>query len=169
MAAACLALFTISATAQGPGGPPGGPRMDMPAGPQGPPEFGGPLPGHMDGGDLFEKREGFFQKKLGLTDEQTKEMRNQFVNFQERTRKTRMALMTLADEKRTMLMSGKIDAQKLASIDEEIVKTTSELMRERLKMRRDRLSLLTPDQITRLADAMAERHHRRGGHHRGMR
>jgi Spy/CpxP family protein refolding chaperone len=100
---------------------------------------------------------------MNLTDEQKKEMRGLKVGFHERTRKARVALASLGDERRTMMMSGKIDEQKLAKIDEDTVKAESELMRERMKMRRDRLALLSPEQLTRLAEMMTDR----PGHGRG--
>jgi Spy/CpxP family protein refolding chaperone len=96
-------------------------------------------------------------KKLGVTDEQKKQIRALYVGFKDRTRKTRMDLMSLKDEKKTMLLSGKIDQQKLAQIDDQIVKLVPDLVREKLKLRRDRLALLTPEQIGRVADWQAER------------
>ena len=113
-------------------------------------------------------------KKLGVTDEQKKQIRALYVGFKDRTRKTRMDLMSLKDEKKTMLLSGKIDQQKLAQIDDQIVKLVPDLVREKLKLRRDRLALLTPEQIGRLADWKAERafrskmHKMRSGRMRGM-
>jgi Spy/CpxP family protein refolding chaperone len=117
-----------------------------------------------------------FIKKLGITDEQKKQIRGLYVAFKDRTRKTRTDLMALKDEKKTMLMSGKIDQQRLAQIDDQIVKLKTDLLKERLKLKRDRLALLTPEQIDKLADVMAHRafhskmkkmhgHHGRGGMH----
>ncbi len=96
-------------------------------------------------------------KKLGITDEQKKQIRALYIGFLDRTRKTRMELRSLKDEKRTMLLSGKIDQQKLAQIDDQIVKLVSSVMHEKLKLQRDRLALLTPDQLGRVADWQAER------------
>ncbi len=113
-------------------------------------------------------------KKLGITDEQKKQIRALYVGFKDRTRKTRMDLMSLRDEKKTMLLSGKIDQQKSAQIDDQIVKLVSDLVREKLKLRRDRLALLTPEQIDRVADWQAERafraklHKMHWGRMRGM-
>ena len=108
-------------------------------------------------------------KKLGITDEQKKQIRDLYVGFRDRTRKTRMDLMSLKDEKKTMLLSGKIDQQKFAQTDDQIVKLAGDLMREKLKLRRDRLALLTPEQIGRVADWQAERAFRAKMHkmHRG--
>jgi protein CpxP len=118
-------------------------------------------------------------KKLGITDEQKTKFRALYTGFKDRTRKTRMELWSLKDEKRTMLLSGKIDQQKLAQIDDQLVKVKTDLMKERLKFRRDRLGLLTPEQINKVADLMAARafrakfgkmHHRwegRRGHSEG--
>jgi len=96
-------------------------------------------------------------KKLGITDEQKKQFRGLYVGFMDRTRKTRSDLMALKDEKKTMLISGKIDQQKLAQIDDQVVKLRSDLMKEALKLKRDRLALLTPEQLEKVADFRAEK------------
>ncbi len=178
---ATVALFTmgsLAAYAQGspaaPGGSPmmKGPMMGMMEQPGGPPHesFGKGHRGH--------SLEGLM-KKLGITDEQKKQFRALYTGFQDRTRKTRMELMSIKDEKRTMLLSGKVDQQKLAQLDDQLVKVKTDLMKERLKMRRDRLALLTPEQVSKVADLMAARafsaksgkmHHRwegRRGHSEG--
>jgi Spy/CpxP family protein refolding chaperone len=54
--------------------------------------------------------------------------------------------------KEAMLISGKIDQAKLAKLDEETTKLASEVMGEDLKMKREQLALLTPEQIDHLAD-----------------
>jgi Spy/CpxP family protein refolding chaperone len=127
-------------------------------------------------GEPFHGKPGFetFMKKLGITDEQKKQFRNLQVAFKDKTRKARSELMSLNDEKRTMLMSGKVDQQKLSQIDDQIVKLRADVMREALKLKRDRLALLTPEQQERIADFEAEKalHHRmmhrpRGPHHGG--
>jgi len=97
------------------------------------------------------------QKKLGLNDEQKNQMRALHVGFKDRTRKARTELMALKDEKKTMLLSGKIDQQKLAQIDDQVVKLVSEVLKEKLKLRRDRLALLTPEQVGKIADWRAEK------------
>ncbi|MGO9120650.1 MAG: Spy/CpxP family protein refolding chaperone, partial [Desulfomonilaceae bacterium] len=96
-------------------------------------------------------------EKLGITDEQKTKIRALRVGFLDRTRKTRMDLRTIKDEKKTMLLSGKIDQQKLAQADDQVVKLVSDLLKEKLKLRRDRLALLTPEQIGRIADWQAEK------------
>jgi protein CpxP len=55
-----------------------------------------------------------------------------------------------------MLLSGKIDQQKLAQIDDQFLKVKTELMKARLKFQRDRLALLTPEQTNKLADWIAQ-------------
>jgi Spy/CpxP family protein refolding chaperone len=114
----------------------------------------------------------FLEKKLGLTDEQKKAMRALRAGYQDRTRKARMSLLSLKDEKHTMLMMGNADQKKLAQMDDQIVKLVSEVLTERLKMRRDRLALLTPEQLDRLGDLVTRkgfrsevrRMHNRHGH-----
>jgi Spy/CpxP family protein refolding chaperone len=134
-----------------------------------PPEFGG----------KWHSRHGLeaIQKKLGITDDQKKQMRALYVGFSDRTRKARTELMAIKDEKRTMLMSGKIDQQKLAQLDDQAVKLRADVMRERLKLKRDRLAIMTPEQIEKLADLKASKAFRHkfekmhggmhGGHGRG--
>lgn len=96
-------------------------------------------------------------EKLGITDAQKKQIRSLYVAFRDRTRKARAELRSLKDEKRTMLLSGKIDQQKLAQIDDQTVKLAGDVMREKLKLQRDRLALLTPEQLERVSDWQAER------------
>lgn len=105
-------------------------------------------------------------KKLGITDEQKKQLRGLYVGFRDKTRKARTELMSLRDEKKTMLLSGKVDQQKLAQIDEQVVKLRSEVMREALKLKRDRLAILTPEQLDRVADLEAEKAFRHKMHMR---
>ncbi len=162
-------VFLIGATAlvasalEGSPGPPG--DVEFQPGPgQGPPpgdpggDFGRRFKGHGP-----KERGQAFVKELGLTEEQQDKMRQLRVSFRDRTRKTRMSLMSLKDEKSTMLESGAVNMEKLAKLDDEIVKTKTELMRERLKMQRDRLSLLTPEQIKKLGQFKGHKH--RGGRH----
>ncbi len=145
---------------------PAGPQPSAPA-LQGPADHPSSAPwmGRFHHTDRME----FMAKKLGITDEQQKKMRQLSVGFQDRTRKARMGLIALKDEKRTMLMSGKVDQQKLAQMDDQKVKLVSEVMTERLKMRRDRLALLTPDQLDKLGDLVAKKafHSRFKKIHRG--
>ena len=105
-------------------------------------------------------------KKLGITDEQKAKIRALRVGFLDRTRKTRMDLRTIKDEKKTVLLSGKIDQQKLSQMDDQVVKLVSDLLKERLKLRRDRLALMTPEQIGRIADWKAEKAFRSKRMHR---
>jgi Spy/CpxP family protein refolding chaperone len=121
----------------------------------------GPQPSEPSGEFMGRGHHGHFMeammKKLGITDDQKKQIRGLYVGFKDRTRKARADLMSLKDEKKTMLLSGKIDQQKLAQIDEQVVKLKSDVMREKLKLRRDRLALLKPEQIDRIADWQAEK------------
>jgi periplasmic protein CpxP/Spy len=96
-------------------------------------------------------------EKLKLTDDQLKQMLLSYVDFRDRTRKARNALMGLHDEKETMVISGKIDQARLAKLDEEVTKLASEVMREGLKMKREGLSKLTPEQVDRLSDFLSKR------------
>jgi len=153
-----LGLVTLAsatcfiALAAPPGPPPGPPPHGGPGfgGPPGPPPHGPEFPALLDGPpDLIEK--------LKLTDDQLKQMRLAYVEFKDKTRKARNALMGLRDEKETMLISGKIDQAKLAKLDEETTKLASEVMGEDLKMKRDELSKLTPEQVNLLADFLSKK------------
>ncbi|MGO9566753.1 MAG: Spy/CpxP family protein refolding chaperone [Desulfomonilaceae bacterium] len=153
--AALFAMGSLAAFAQGApaaqGGPPAmkGAMMGHPAGPPaGPPEQ------FMGKEHSRHSLEGLM-KKLGITDEQKTQIRALYTSFRDRTRKTRMELMSIKDEKHTMILSGKVDQQKLAQLDDQLVKLKTDLMKERLKLRRDRLGLLTPEQISKVADMMA--------------
>jgi Spy/CpxP family protein refolding chaperone len=133
--------------------PPHEELMDMEDGPA----FDGPLgppPGRPHHGPGMMGHGGFpppLLEKLKLTDDQQKQMRSALVSFQDKSRKARSALMGLEDEKKTMMMSGKIDQSKLGKLDEDIVKLRSEVMSEALKMKREHLSTLTPEQLEVLA------------------
>jgi periplasmic protein CpxP/Spy len=132
------------------------------AGPTGPPAVTGGAgepagPAHEFAGSSHHRHSlKAIMKKLGITDEQKKQFRSLYVGFSDRTRKARTELMALKDEKKTMLLSGKIDQQKLAQIDDQLVKTKTDLLKEKLKFKRDRLALLTPEQLDKVADWMAE-------------
>jgi len=157
-----LGLFTIAsatclvAFGDPPGPPPYGGAFF--GGPPGPPP--GPPP-HGEFPNLWDGPPALIEK-LKLTDDQLKQMRLAYADFQERTRKTRNALMGLNDEKRGMLISGKIEAGKVAKLDEDITRLTSEVMAEGLKMKREQLAKLTPEQVDRLADFLARRPHPHG-------
>ncbi len=115
-------------------------------------------------------------KKLGITDEQKSKIRALYVGFRDQTRKTRMGLLSLRDEKKTMMLSGKVDQTKLAQMDDQIVKLVSDVLKEKLKLRRDILAQLTPEQLGRIADWKAgkmfhrrmEMMHRLGGKRHGF-
>ncbi len=178
IALVCVSVFAASlfAAAQGSGerpGPPQPPGIDRPgAAPYGPPGMGqGPPPGMSEGppgfgrGHLrrFGRRWGRgmgparLERVLKLTAEQKDKMRELFVDFSNTTRKARMTLRALKDEKMTMVAAGKIDPKKLAEIDDRIIKAQTELLRERLKMKRERMAVLTDDQIRRIGALLAQR------------
>jgi Spy/CpxP family protein refolding chaperone len=157
LAITCATCFIALAAPPGPpplggaffGGPPGPPPGPPPPGAG---FFGGslgPPPGSPPFGPLFGPPD--LVEKLKLTDDQLKQMRQVFVDFENNSREARIILMGLHDEKRTMLMSGKIDQAKLEKMDEYTAKLASEVMTKELKMKRDLLSKLTPDQIDRMA------------------
>ena len=111
-----------------------------------------------------------FYERLGLTKDQKKKIRGLVGVILNDTRSARTAKMALKDEKRAMIISGKIDPKRLAAIDDEMVKAKAQIMKERLKMKRAGLALLTEEQRDRLGDIMSrkvwkKRHsarHRRG-------
>jgi len=79
-------------------------------------------------------------------------MRKLYADYSNKTRNARTTIWSLNDEKRTMLTSARIDLAKLAKMDEGILKARTDVLREQLKMKRERLALLTEDQIRRLGD-----------------
>ena len=105
-------------------------------------------------------------KKLGITNEQKLKMRGFYVAFENNTRKARTELWALRDEKKTMMLSGKIDEAKLASMDDQIVKLVSKVLKAKLKLRRDVLAQLTPEQLGKVADGTAGRMFRHKMMHR---
>lgn len=127
----------------------------------------GPPPPHGGGGFGLWDAPPPLIEKLKLTDDQLKQMRQVYVDFQDKTRKARNALMGLHDEKKTMLISGKIDQAKLAKIDEDIAKLASEVMSEDLLMKRQHLAKLTPEQMNLLADFLARKEMTHGPKMRG--
>ncbi len=171
-----LALgLTAMAQAQGRPGPPQPPMGAQDDGPDAGPGIGPgdedrppPPPGMGQGRGRFREHmrpggqghgmrgEARMFERLGLTDEQRQKLRELRTNMKDTTRQKRMQMISLEDEKRTMLSSGKIDMAKMEKIDEEIVKVTADILRARLKAGRDRLSILTPDQLKRFGDVMAE-------------
>ncbi len=147
-------------------GPPGmrpgkPPRGDF-QGPPGPPgERGRPRPQFREGGVPHDLPPEALQEKLGLSEKQTTDLRTQLTNFREQTRKIQDNLRPLMEEKRNMMATGKINQERLIKIDEEIVKLRSDMLREQLKMERDRLLILTPDQVKRLGELMPKPGERR--------
>ncbi len=144
----------------GPGGPPGqfNRRANYRGGPPGPPM-------HMRGGHGGKHGRGGMRglmQALDLTDEQRKAVRELMLSHRKETQKARIGLMTIRDEQKTMLMSGNIDLNKLADLDEQSVKLKSEIMRSKLKMKRERLKLLTPEQQEKLGDLMMNTRSRGG-------
>jgi predicted nucleic acid-binding Zn-ribbon protein len=101
------------------------------------------------------------QDKLGLSEQQVKDLRTKMDDHREQIEKFRTNLTPLMEEKRNMMVSGKINQERLIKIDEEIVKLRSDMLRERLKMERDRLLILSPDQVKRLGELMPKPEQRR--------
>ncbi len=147
---AVLALGVVAAQADpdrpGMGGKRGGEAIGMQGGPGFPPG-----PGWFKG-----MHQGLYTR-LGLTKDQKKAMRALAAEFLNSTRSARTTKMALKDEKKAMIISGKIDPKRLAEIDEELVKAKAQIMTERLKMKRARLALLTEEQTALLGDLMARK------------
>ena len=143
-----------SASSPGYGGGPAGPGVDQLGSDLGP--SGDRGIGRMARGPHGKWKRGRAMKemeeKLGLTAEQKDRVRALKVAFLENTRKARTDQMGLKDQKKTMMISGKIDLKKLAEIDDQLVKYRTKLMKERLKMRRERLALFSPEQLKVVAD-----------------
>jgi len=94
-------------------------------------------------------------KRLELSDQQKKDMATLFTSFRDRTGLARSNLASVIDKKKEMILSGKIDQDKLAEMDDRIATLRSDLYRERLKLIRDRLSLLNSEQLQKLGHLKA--------------
>jgi Spy/CpxP family protein refolding chaperone len=119
--------------------------------------MGPPPPHDFAMGGLDEGPIGMLKEELNMTDQQRKQLRMLQAGFLDRTRKARMALMSLKDEHRAMMLTGAPDIKKLAQLDEQEVKLVSEIMAEKFKTRRDRLALLTSEQVEKLSALMADK------------
>jgi periplasmic protein CpxP/Spy len=177
LALAMVAGLTAMTYAQQRPGPPPPPSMDshdpdMNSGPPGPgmgPERGDMPPqprgmGNDRGGRhrQFSPRHagrhgengGAMLERLGLSDEQRQKMRDLRTNMKNTSREQRMRLVGLEDEKQTMLSSGKLDIARMEKIDEEILKISTEILKAKLKSRRDGLAVLTSEQMKKLGDGL---------------
>ncbi len=144
-----------------PGGPPQSPGPGMERGRFRPHRpfredagFRRPGPPHDPGGG-FDR----IGRALGLNEEQIQKMQALNVEFSNKTRNARMTLMSLEDERATLLAAGKIDQPKLAEIDEKIIKARADIMREQYRIRRDRLAILNEEQLKRVSKFLAGRQH----------
>ncbi len=147
-------------------GPPGmrpgkPPRGDLQRQPGPPGERGRPGPRYEENRESPPLSPKVLQDKLGLNQQQVEDLRSKMEEHRAKTEGFRTNLMPLMEEKRNMIVSGKINQEKLLKIDEEIVRLRSEMLRERLKMERDRLLVLTPDQVKRLGELMPKPEDRR--------
>ena len=115
------------------------PRGDF-QGPPGPPgERGRPGPRFDEDREPPHLSPKTLQEKLGLSEQQVKDLRAKMDDHRQQIQKFRTDLMPLMEEKRNMMVSGKINQERLIKIDEEILKLRSDMVREQLKMERDRL------------------------------
>jgi hypothetical protein len=141
-----------------PGKPPRGDFQGLP-GPPG--ERGRPGPRFEDDRDPPPLSPKALQDKLGLSERQVEDLRTKMNSHRAQMEKFRANIMPLMEEKRNMMMSGKINQERLIKIDEEIVRVRSDMLRERLKMERDRLLMLSPDQVKRFSELMPKTEERR--------
>ena len=86
----------------------------------------------------------------------------------------RTAITKIREEKLNMLLSGKVNNDRLAELDKQYMKYHVRIDEERLRMQRERAAVLTPDQAKRLGEFMkskrdefktrqsSRREHRRG-------
>ena len=159
-----LGSLSVQALDERPGPPgmrPGKPRGDFQSPPGPPGERGRPGPRFEDDRDPPPLSPKALQDKLGLSDRQAEDLRTRMDNHRAQMEKFRTNIRPLMEEKRNMMMSGKINQERLIRIDEEIVRVRSDMLRERLKMERDRLLILTPDQVKRFSDLMPKPEERR--------
>lgn len=96
----------------------------------------------------------FFLHDLGLTQEQRAKLRELRTESRQRMQDARTGVKKIREEKLNMLLSGKVDKDRLAKLDKQYMKYHIRIDEERLKMQRERAAVLTPDQAKRLGEFM---------------
>lgn len=94
-------------------------------------------------------------KRLGLSGQQWKNMTALYASFKDRTSYAQSSLASAVQKKKEMILSGRIDQARLVALDDEIATLRSYLYRERLQLIRDRLSLLSSEQLQMLGNLKA--------------
>lgn len=108
----------------------------------------------------------FVRSQLGLSEEQSQAMKQIRKEFQESIDADRKAMRQIRKEKLEMLLSGKVDQERLKALDVELAKHKAKITSERLKVKRARLALLTPDQTKLLGKFIKEKVESRRRHGR---
>jgi Spy/CpxP family protein refolding chaperone len=96
----------------------------------------------------------FFLHDLGLTQEQRAKLRELRTESRQRMQEARTAVRKIREEKLNMLLSGKVDKDRLAKLDKQFMKYHVRIDEERLRLQRERAAILTPDQAKRLGEFM---------------
>jgi protein CpxP len=124
---------------------------------------GGRRGGHGMGGMMF--------RGLNLTDDQKARMKQASVSFDERTQSLRQELKAKRQELHQANAGGTFNEALATQKLQESAGLQAKLMGERLKLRQEMMSILTPEQKTQLDQQRAEFKARGGerGHHKGER
>jgi Spy/CpxP family protein refolding chaperone len=118
-------------------------------------------PGGKQGGHSGHER---MQKKLGLTDEQAKQMRDVMTAQKDAQRKNGQALRDANQELRRLALSGADDAT-LRAKQTDVANLMAESVRLKVEGLKQIAPILTPEQRQKLAEMRMDHHRGRG--HRG--
>ena len=99
----------------------------------------------------------FFRSELGLTDEQKTKLRELRKESWERMQDARKAVRDIRDAKLKMLLSGKVDKDRLVELDKQYMKYRIQITEERLRMKREKALILTPEQAKRLGQFLQKK------------
>jgi Spy/CpxP family protein refolding chaperone len=110
--------------------------------------------------------EGFMQKKLGLTDEQAKQVREVMVQQGEARKKNGQAVRDANTELRRLVLNG-ADEGTVRAKQTDVTNLMAESVRLRVEGLKQISPILTPEQRQKLAEMkMGDHHGRRGKHPR---
>ncbi len=102
----------------------------------------------------------FMIRELGLSENQQSKMKDMGKSFRDKIREDRKAVRKIREEKLQMLQSGKVDMNRFKELDGQFMKHHTRIDQERLKMKRERLTVLNSDQIKKLGELLEKRKQR---------
>jgi len=127
--------------------------------------------GHREGRRGGRKMGGMMFRGLNMTDDQKAKMKAISQGFRERTQSLRQELKAKRQELHQANAGGNFNEALATQKLQESAGLQAKLMGERLKLRQEMMSILTPEQKTQLEQKRAEFKARSGerGHHKGER